>query len=284
MTTKRTHSGLKFSRREAAAGLLALGGALLWACGSDSEGSDDEPSDTNDSDGGSTADAASDAGSDASAASEWASGGTKSMSNDYDDPFPLATAGCVLATAVTEGPCTEAADQVRMDVSEGYTGLPMRLALQVVDSSCKPINGAKVKIWHTQITGSYSGNTPNTNMCLKDQSDTSKHYFRGVQTTDAEGRVDFNSCFPGWYRGRCVHIHFTVTSGGRSFTSQLVFEQSLVTEIFSTHPEYKSFGQPDTPNATDNVVGNANLSTFVIAASRLHDGALLAAKQLIVNV
>jgi protocatechuate 3,4-dioxygenase beta subunit len=206
------------------------------------------------------------------------------MTGDYDDPFPLATAGCVLAVAATEGPCTESADQVRVDISEGYTGLPMRLALQVVDSSCKPISGAKVKVWHTQISGSYSGNTPNSSMCLKDQSDSSKHYFRGVQTSDAEGRVDFDSCFPGWYRGRCVHIHFTVTSGGRSFTSQIVFEQSLVAEIFGSHPEYKGYGQPDTANATDNVVGNANLQTYVVAASRLPDGSLLAAKQLIVNL
>jgi hypothetical protein len=31
-------------------------------------------------------------------------------------------------------------------------------------------------------------------------------------------------------------------------------------------------------------VGNANLQTYVVAASRLPDGSLLAAKQLIVNL
>jgi protocatechuate 3,4-dioxygenase beta subunit len=131
---------------------------------------------------------------------------------------------------VTEGPCTEAADQVRKDVSEGYTGLPVRLALRVVDSACNPIVGAKVKIWHTQVTGSYSGNTPNNGMCLKVQTDSSKHYFRGVQTTVDNGRVDFDTCFPGWYMGRCIHIHFTGTlTGNRTRRSSSSIKPSSTT-------------------------------------------------------
>ena len=69
-------------------------------------------------------------------------------------------------------------------VSEGLTGIPVRLALKVVDATCQAISGAKVKIWHTQITGSYSGNTPNDGMCLKSAAEGEKHDFRGVQTTD----------------------------------------------------------------------------------------------------
>jgi protocatechuate 3,4-dioxygenase beta subunit len=160
----------------------------------------------------------------------------------------------------------------------------MRLALRVVDASCNPIAGATVKIWHTQITGSYSGDTPNAGMCLKDQADSAKHYFRGMQTTDADGRVDFDSCFPGWYRGRAIHIHYTASLGGKSYTSQLVFDQALIDEIFEKHVEYKSYGLPDTPNATDNVVGNGDLASYTLATSRLSDGAMMAAKQLVVNV
>ncbi len=183
-------------------------------------------------------------------------------------------------TAVTEGPCTEAADQVRKDISEGLAGLPMRLALRIVDADCKPIAGAKVKIWHTQRSGSYSGNTPNNGMCLKDASDASKHYFRGAQTTDDDGRVDFDSCFPGWYRGRTIHIHFTVSVNGKSFTSQLVFDQTLVSEIFSSHDEYEGYGLPDTTNASDNVVGNGDIASFTLVTSRMNDGAMLAAKEI----
>jgi len=202
----------------------------------------------------------------------------------YPNPFATPTTACVLAVAATEGPCTEAADQVRKDVSEGFTGLPVRLALRVVDASCNPLADAKVKIWHTQITGSYSGNTPNNGMCLKDAADSSKHYFRGVQTSDADGRVDFDTCFPGWYRGRTVHIHFTVTANGKSFTSQLVFDDTLVAEIFADHPEYSGFGQPDTTNTNDNVVSRGDIATYTLTTARMSDGAMLASKELVCSV
>lgn len=285
--------GTSATRGDAASGSWSDASAPVGDAGSPSGSSMADGSTAADaasaSDGSTVADAAS--SSDAGAASDagtgssssWASGGTKSMTGTYSDPF-TSVASCALLVAATEGPCTESADQVRKDVSEGYTGLPMRLALRVLNGSCQPIAGAKVKIWHTQITGSYSGNTPNSNMCLKLQADSSKHYFRGVQTTDSAGRVDFDSCFPGWYRGRTIHVHFTVTSGGKSFTSQLVFEQSFVNEIFTSHPEYKGFGLPDTTNASDNVVGNANLATYIASTARMSDGALLAYKDLVVRL
>lgn len=275
------------TRREATRTLLfGVGGmAAFFACGGEADetasdadaGASHPDTDTSvDTDGGTTGEPA----------AAWASGGTKSMTAtaDYPNPFAAGAPSCVLAVTATEGPCTEEADQVRQDVSEGFPGLPMRLALRVVDSACNPIAGAKVKIWHTQITGSYSGNTPNNGMCLKDASDSSKHYFRGVQTTDAEGQVAFDSCFPGWYRGRTIHIHFTVSLNGRSYTSQLVFDQTLVNEIFSSHEEYEGYGLPDTTNASDNVVGRGDLAGYTMATARMSDGAMLASKQLVVDV
>ncbi|MBK6460777.1 MAG: hypothetical protein IPF92_07185 [Myxococcales bacterium] len=271
----------RLSRRESLGWFAILGGAVLAGCSSALS--------ANDGGGGGGA-TGTDGGADTGAtgtdggSGTWAQGGTKSMKGPYADPFVAPVTACVLATAATEGPCTEAADQVRADISEGYTGLPTRLALKVVDAACKPVMGAKVKVWHTQITGSYSGDTPNAGMCLKSPAEGTKHYFRGVQTTNQEGRVDFDTCFPGWYRGRAIHIHYTVTANGKSFTSQLLFDQALIQEVFSTHPEYKGFGQPDTPNASDNVVRGGDLASFTLAASRLPDGALMAAKVLVANV
>jgi len=280
-------SALSLSRREMASGmLLGVGGAFLVGCGSVSTmaempaGSTGGSGGSNGS-GGSDSDAAVAVDSGGSANS-WASGGTKSMTGTYPDPFVTPAAMCAVLVAATEGPCTEAADQVRKDASEGYTGLPLQLALRVVDTACNPIAGATIKIWHTSVAGSYSGNTPNNGMCLKDQADSTKHYFRGVQTTDANGRLDFDTCFPGWYRGRAIHIHYTVAYGGKSFTSQLIFDQTLIDEIFTTHPEYKGYGLPDTPNATDGVVGNASLATYLLETKRMDDGAMLAWKQIVV--
>lgn len=281
------------TRRAALGVFSALGGAVVLACnGVDGTTSDDGDGGSGTTGGGTTGGSTSATGGgttgghDASAgsATAWAQGGTSVMSGNYADPFTAAISACVVATAVTEGPCTEAADRDRKDISEGYPGLPMRLALKVVDASCNPVAGAKVKIWHTQITGSYSGDTPNNGMCLKSSAEGTKHYFRGVQTTDAAGRVDFDSCFPGWYRGRAIHIHYSVTAGGRTFTSQLAFDQALINELFASHPEYAGYGAPDTPNATDNIVGGAKSGTFVLDTSRLDDGALMAAKVLVVSV
>jgi protocatechuate 3,4-dioxygenase beta subunit len=297
MATMSKRRSSLLSRREATQGiLLAFGGlfggaasVILSGCGGTTSGASTSGPTSTGTDGGSGAtetDGATTTADSGGSAGAWASGGTAAMTGkaSYPDPFAVAAASCVLAVTATEGPCTEAADQVREDVSEGYSGLPLRLVLRVVDASCNPIAGAEVKIWHTQLTGSYSGDTPNPGMCLKVQADSAKHYFRGAQTSDADGRVAFDSCFPGWYRGRAIHIHYTVSLNGKSYTSQLIFEQSLVDEVFTTHAEYNGFGRPDTPNATDNVVGNANLQSYVLTTARMADGAMLASKQLVVSV
>lgn len=138
----------------------------------------------------------------------------------------------------------------------------MRKRAPPAAASCNPIAGAKVKIWHTQLSGSYSGDTPNPNMCLKSSAEATKHSFRGVQTTDSNGRVDFDSCFPGWYKG----------------------DQTLVTEIFTTHPEYSPYGTPDTTNANDNVVGKETLALFLLEVAKMADGAMQASKLLVVPI
>ncbi|MFB7361500.1 intradiol ring-cleavage dioxygenase [Streptomyces hydrogenans] len=44
-------------------------------------------------------------------------------------------------------------------------------------------------------------------------------YLRGTQLTGANGVVEFTTVFPGWYRGRCVHIHTKVHVGGTMTSS-----------------------------------------------------------------
>jgi len=61
-------------------------------------------------------------------------------------------------------------------------------------------------------------------------------------------------------------------------------EEGSAGEIFTNHPEYKPYGLPDTSNASDNVVGNANLASYVAVTSQLDDGALMAAKQIVVDL
>jgi protocatechuate 3,4-dioxygenase beta subunit len=211
------------------------------------------------------------------AAAAWAMGGTAAMTAKacYPDPFgPLTT--CSLVCATTAGPCT-APTTSRVDVSDGLVGLPVRLALKIVRAdTCAPVQGAVVEIWHTQRTGVYSGQTPSPGFCSGGDAEApTKNYFRGTQTSDANGRVDFDTCFPGWYPGRCIHIHVSVKIGTASYVvTQLFFADNLNQEIFATHPEYSQFGQPNTSNTADGIFGAAN----VVEAARMSDGAMLAWK------
>lgn len=216
------------------------------------------------------------------AAAAWATGGTAAMTAKtcYPDPFANVTT-CGLVCSTTAGPCT-APVTARQDVSEAMPGLPVRLALKIVNpDTCTPIDGAIVEIWHTQRTGVYSGQTPSPGFCSGGDAEApTKSYFRGTQTSDANGRVDFDTCFPGWYPGRCVHIHIRVTvNGGDYVVTQLFFPNAINTEIFASHPDYTAYGQPDTSNTSDGIFGGAaNADRYICDVARMSDGAMLASK------
>lgn len=276
-------------RMLASASLLPL--VPLFGCGDMESGSPDA-SDEADGGGGSSSGASGRSGSGAAGSSagsgattaDWASGGTAAATAkaSYPNPFTEALMACSLVATTTEGPCTTPSDLVREDVSDGLPGLPVRLALKVVDASCDAVAGAAVKIWHTNREGSYSGQTPNNNMCLKDQAYASDNFFRGVQTTNEDGEVFFDTCFPGWYRGRAVHIHFQVKKGSTSYrVSQLFFPEDITQAVFAKHSEYSSYGQPDTTFSNDNIMAmipSAERDRHILAVARMTDGAMLASK------
>jgi hypothetical protein len=54
-------------------------------------------------------------------------------------------------------PSCRTASPERVDVSNGWDGLPKHSVLRAVDTPCQPVGGAIVEIWHTQPTGGYSG-------------------------------------------------------------------------------------------------------------------------------
>lgn len=212
----------------------------------------------------------------------WASGGTGAMTDkaSYPDPFsePLGSA-CTLVQEMTLGPCY-AQTLEREDISEGQTGLPVRLALRVVDAGCNPIEGAIVDVWHTNYEGLYSGEDSATMCTTGDPEAEAGRWHRGMLTTGADGKVFFDTCFPGWYAGRAVHIHFQVRSGNQTFaTSQLFFPQAVIEEIFASHPEYSGFGQPDRPNASDTIYD----ASGEVEYAQMSDGAMLAWKVLAVG-
>jgi protocatechuate 3,4-dioxygenase beta subunit len=226
------------------------------------------------------------AGSAANPNVDWASGGTKSMSGPYPDPFAMGNAGtaCQLYPAQTLGPCYSSGPEMREDISDGATGLPTRLSFLVIRSSdCTPIPGATVDIWHSGFDGVYSAF--GFGICNPSGLNVANEMFcRGVQTTDERGRVDFLTIFPGWYSGRAVHIHFTVRASGMGqATSQLYFDDDLTTEI-QAQGEYAARGMRNTTNAQDGVFrsGGASAEEVVFKTAKLADGSLHAWKVLAV--
>ncbi len=226
-------------------------------------------------------------------AGDWATDGTSVLQGkDYGNPFESGIGPtCNVYKASTEGPCHATSDiLVRKDISEGYPGLPTRLEFLLVDANCNPVPNATLEIWHCDTLGVYSGDIDGNNDAFCTGGDpvaAAAYWGRGIQTSDANGRVTFDTNFPGWYGGRATHIHFKVTVGTTTYiVSQLFFEEDLKTEIYSSQPNYKKpSGTGYQLNASDNVVKEAGLtlSEVTMTTEKQSDGALLAWKAITIN-
>ncbi|HWA76700.1 MAG TPA: hypothetical protein VG937_30415 [Polyangiaceae bacterium] len=65
-------------------------------------------------------------------------------------------------------------------------------------------------------------------------------WYRGIQTSGADGRITFDTNFPGWYASRATHIHFKVSVGSiQTLTSQVFFDDALKSEIYDSQPNYQ---------------------------------------------
>ncbi|WP_285786360.1 hypothetical protein [Microbispora sp. NBRC 16548] len=80
-----------------------------------------------------------------------------------------------------------------------------------------------------------------------------KRYLRGAQVTDKNGIVQFTTIWPGWYRGRTVHIHAMVHVGDeRTLTTQVMFDEDLNATVFKEQP-YSGHTGRDTFNDKDTI-------------------------------
>jgi protocatechuate 3,4-dioxygenase beta subunit len=129
------------------------------------------------------------------------------------------SAVCQMSAEVTQGPYYLQHSLVRKNITEEKSGFPLNLTMTVVDSTngCTPVAGVPVEIWHCDAWGYYSGYTSaapgGTVPALEDVGNPST-FLRGVQVTDAKGRVQFVSIVPGWYSPRVTHIHVKVHQDG----------------------------------------------------------------------
>jgi protocatechuate 3,4-dioxygenase beta subunit len=177
--------------------------------------------------------------------------GTERLSSDWlaDDSADAADAvTCVLTPEQTEGPYYIANEKVRRNITEGRPGRPLTLQLKVVNAkTCKPIKNAAVDIWHCDAEGTYSGFGGGS---------ASRTFMRGIQRTNAQGIATFKTVYPGWYRGRTVHIHVKVhVRGNVVHTGQLYFPDAVTDAVYRRAP-YASRPDRDQRNADDNLYRN----------------------------
>jgi len=164
-----------------------------------------------------------------------------------------AAAVCTMLPTQGAGPFPSKELLDRRDITEGYPGHPLRLGIRIVDQRCQPIPGAGVDIWHTDATGDYSDYDDGGSG--KDEGAGST-FCRGYQTADADGILEFQTIYPGWYEGRAVHIHVMAYVGNeRVLTSQLYFDEAYTEQVCSSGV-YAEFGPPDTPWARDGLIGD----------------------------
>lgn len=165
------------------------------------------------------------------------------------------------------GPYYVAGMPNRSNITEGKVGLPLKLFYMVVDNVTEqPIPGATVDIWHADACGIYSG--------FAAQGTAGQTFLRGVQTTDANGLVVFDTIFPGWYTGRTAHIHARIreTPTSQVLTTQFFFDDLLGYPGFGVNDAvytwiapYAVCGAPQTTNGNDGIY-NPSLSQIVVIA------------------
>lgn len=115
-----------------------------------------------------------------------------------------------------------------VDGNGSVDGVPMTLTMNLIDiaNDNQPLAGAAVYVWHCNGEGEYS---------MYSDGVTDQTWLRGVQVTDDNGSVTFDSIVPGCYSGRWPHIHFEVftsideiTDASNSvLTSQIVVPEEV---------------------------------------------------------
>lgn len=282
--------------------LLNCGGGG-GSSGTSASASDDTTADAStdtstDTSSDTSSDTSTDTSTDTSNSTDWLSGGTASMEADFppaSNPFDSGLGNlCTLTEEFTVGPCFFDVDDERDDISEGQAGVPMTLAMKVVDASCNPVADAVLEVWWCNAEGIYSGDDSdsthsvsqfNTSFCTDNDAEAlASRWFRGIKTTDSEGMVYFKGCFPGWYPSRTTHIHFRIVlNNAQQLISQFGFDDDLANAIYVNHSDYTGQAK-DTSNARDTVFPSNEYEDYLFEVERQWDGSMLVYKAVQINV
>ncbi|PSN71708.1 aromatic compound dioxygenase [Corynespora cassiicola Philippines] len=167
-----------------------------------------------------------------------------------DDVIFGANSSCILQPETTEGPYWVSGEFVRQDITDGHPGVPLTFDVQIIDiNTCEPANQVALEAWHCNTTGVYGGVVAGGNGNQADASNINNTMFRGIQFSNENGVLQFDTTFPGHYTGRTTHIHVlahinstlntlnnTLTGGHVSHVGQLFFDQKIINEVEAVTP------------------------------------------------
>ncbi|KAL4744659.1 hypothetical protein BDW72DRAFT_208836 [Aspergillus terricola var. indicus] len=176
-----------------------------------------------------------------------------------------ANTSAILAPTVTDGPYYIWGELMRQDVREELysDGVDLFLEVQYIDvNTCKPIQGAIVDIWNANATGVYSRSGV---VATGNDGSWDTTFLRGIQESDEDGVVNFQTIFPGHYEGRAIHTHLLthigatvnenngtlqVGTGSVAHIGQLFWNEVLRSAVEDTYP-YNTNTQEIVSNADD---------------------------------
>ena len=250
------HDELSRPTRRRMLGILGggLGAVALVACGDDSTATSSAERSTTTAGASSASTTSTTAASAASSATTAATAVTSCTKIPEETAGPYPGDGTNGPNVLTQGGVVRSDMRTSIGSSTALKGVPLTVTLTVLDkSSCTPIAGAAVYMWHCDMAGNYS---------MYSQGVTNETFLRGVQVCDANGQVTFTSIFPGAYSGRWPHIHFevfpsaAVATNGRNkqATSQLAMPEASANLVYATAGyEASAKNMPQTTLKTDNV-------------------------------
>lgn len=232
------------------------------------------------------------------------------FTGDFDPELMTSTPSmedhiCVMTSRQVEGPFYFPSPE-RQDLIEDRIGQKLQLRLQITRyPECMPIENAMVDIWHCDADGVYSGypeeiardvwetmvfglkngTFEDGELHVDPVNDT--RFLRGMQKTDSNGWVSFNTIIPGWYEGRVPHIHARVVINNQEqFTTQFYFREALLNNIYTNVAPYKTHGKCPLSFKNDIVLSqgkNANGLLLEINPEQVIENRLIAVGRMGIN-